>query len=291
VTLSYKITPDIHLYGAYKTAYKSGGFSNSGIYSAFSTTPKDDLAFDPEKARGFEAGLKTELFDRQLRFNITAYRYKYSNLQVDFFNAPTFAYITINAGAAITKGIETEFEFAPLAAPGLSLHGSLNYNKARYRNFVGPCFAGQTIEQGCPQPTGPGGFPLQDLSGKPTAVAPAWTATLGFYYEHDIGRDLTASVGADGRYSSHYLASSLGSELSRVGSYATLDGQVALGARNDRWKVALIGKNLTNRQYFLGNYDGPLTGSGTGTAMGVNADQVGLGALPRTVQLQLTVKY
>jgi iron complex outermembrane receptor protein len=74
-TISWKPQPGIMFYGSYKTNYKSGGFSNGGINSAFSPNPQDDLTFDPEKARGFEVGAKTELFDRQLRFNVSAYTF------------------------------------------------------------------------------------------------------------------------------------------------------------------------------------------------------------------------
>lgn len=290
-TLSFKPTRNINIYGAYKTGYKSGGLSNSGIYSALSTTPAEDFLFDPEKAKGFEVGVKTTLLDRQLRLNLTGYRYKFSNLQVDFFNAPTFAYLTINAGAAVSKGVEAEFEYAPRSVTGLTMRGSLNYNESRYRNFLGPCFAGQSKALGCPQPTGPSGFPLQDLSGKPTSVAPKWTATLGAYYETDISAGTSFGIGADARYSSSYLASAFGNELSRVSGYVTLDASARVGLYDGRWEIALLGKNLTNKQYFLGAHaDGPLTGSGTGTDAGISADQIGFGTLPRTVQLQLTFK-
>jgi hypothetical protein len=55
--------------------------------------------------------------------------------------------------------------------------------------------------------------------------------------------------------------------------------------------VALIGKNLTNKQYINGGVDAPLTGSGTGTANAVHADLMGFGALPRTVQISLTKNF
>lgn len=291
-TLTYEFTPDINVYGAYKTAYKSGGLSNSGIYSALSTAPEDDFLFEPEKAKGFEIGLKSMLFDRQLRLNVTAYKYKFTNLQVDFFNAPTFAYLTVNAGDAVSKGVETEFEYAPYDVPGLTLRGSLNYNKSRYKNFLGPCFAGQTPAEGCPSPTGPGGFPLQDLSGKPTSVAPEWTGTLGGYYEGDLGPDSTFGFGVDMRYSDDYIASAFGNERSRQDSYVTIDASARVRFQGDKFELAVIGKNLTNKQYFLGAHaDGPLTGSGTGTDAGISADQIGFGTVPRTVMLQATFQY
>lgn len=289
-TISYKPTRDVNLYAAYKTAYKSGGFSISGIDSALSLTPAEDFLFDPEKAKGFEVGVKTTLMDNQLRLNFGLFRYKYSNLQVDFFNSPIFAFQTINAGAAVTKGFESDFEFAPRAVEGLILRGSLNYTNARYRNFLGPCYTGQTIAQGCTL-IGNSGAPFQDLSGKPTAVAPEWTGTAGFSYDSSLGNDLTFGFSADARYSGSYVASSFGQPMSRVNDYVVLDASARIRTIDERWELALIGKNLTNKLYITGAFDGPATGSGTGTAAGFPADQLGLGNVPRTVQIQATFRY
>lgn len=286
-TATYKPNRDITLYVAYKTAYKSGGFSNSGILSRASTVR--DFTFEPEKAKGFEGGIKTTLLDRQLRWNLGIYRYNFTNLQVDFYNAAIIAFTTYNAGAARTQGVESDFEFAPRALPGLTLRGSLNYNKARYKNFPGaPCYTGQTIGGGC---TIAAGIPRQDLSGTPTAMAPRWTGTFGANYDIPVGGGMELSLSADGRYSASYLTNVFGNPFSRQRDYVTLDAGVRLHSEDDRWGIALIGKNLTNSFYVTGSTDATLTGGGTGTAAGRPGDQVGLAALPRTVTLQLSVKY
>lgn len=286
-TISWKPDENVTIYGAYKSAYKSGGFSNSGFVSA-STVPTD-VAFNPEKARGFEAGIKTMLFDRQLRLNVGVYTYKYLDLQVDFFNSETFAFITTNAGKAKTKGVEVEFEYAPREVDGLNFRGSINYNKARYANYIAPCYGGQTIAQGCN--TVFQGAPGQDLSGKPTAVAPKWTGSLGASYEAPVSGSLLFGISVDSRYSSSYLASSFAHPLSRQPKYLTIDSSVRVRTDDSRFEVALIGKNLTNRYIVGGVVDAPNTGSGTGTAAGVAADQVGFVSLPRTVQLQFTTRF
>jgi outer membrane receptor protein involved in Fe transport len=296
-TLSWKPSTDIMLYGAYKVAYKSGGFSNSAINSALSPNPSRDLTFNPEKGRGFEAGVKTTLFDRQLRFNVAAYTFGYTNLQIDYFNAQQFAYVTYNAGEARSKGIETDFEFAPRPVPGLTLRGSLNYNLSRYRDFLAPCYSGQSIAEGCSL-TSAGVAPgagvaatFQNLSGAPTAVAPKWTATAGVSYDTPVSDNMKFGASLDGRYSSSYIGSGFGDFRTGQPSYAVLDGSVRLGAENDRWELAVIGKNLTNHYYLIGGGTAPLTGTGTGTAAAVPGDIIGYGAFPRTVRLQLTVKY
>ncbi|SCY82220.1 Outer membrane receptor proteins, mostly Fe transport [Novosphingobium aromaticivorans] len=282
-TLTWKPTSDITVYGAYKTAYKSGGFSNSGFVST-GTVPSD-VAFNPEKARGFEAGIKTTLLDRQLRVNLGVYTYKYVDLQVDFFNSNTFAFITTNAGGVRTRGVELEFEFAPRALDGFNLHGTVNYNRARYTNYIAPCYGGQSVDAGCDTVfQGAGG---QDLSGKPTAVAPAWTGSFGFSYETPVADNLNFGLSADSRYSGSYLASSFAHPLSRQDEYLTIDASVRLRTADDKYELALIGKNLTNRFIVGGVVDAP----NTPAVVGQVADQMGFVSLPRTVQVQATVRF
>lgn len=289
VTLSYKPNADLLLFGAYKTGYKSGGFSNGGINSAFSPDPLGDLTFDPETVEGFEFGVKSTLAANQLRLNLTLFTYDYSDLQVDFFNSPIFAFQTLTADAR-TRGAEVDFEYAPNAIDGLNLRGAINYTDAQYTDFpLAPCFAGQTIAEGC---TLVGGLSArQDLGGTPLSVAPEWTGTLGAAYTAPVGDSFELGLNADARYSDSYLASGFGNSLSEQDSYVTLDAGIRFGAADGNWQIAVIGKNLTNEFYVTGAVDGPSTGSGTGTASGVRADQLGFGNLPRTVQVELTKRF
>ena len=301
-TITWKPQDNITVYAAYKTAYKSGGFSNSGILSP--SAGLADFEFEPEKAKGFEGGIKTTLADRQLRLNLGVYSYKFTNLQLDFFRSDIFAFTTINAGSARTKGVELEFEYAPRALDGFNLRGSLNYNKARYGDAPGaPCYAGQTRANGCNLvfvPATGGTVPFnaaihtvanrQNLKGLPTANAPKWTGSLGASYEADLGSALLG-LSLDARYSDDYLATAFGNPFTRQKSYTTLDGSITLKTPDERWQVSLIGKNLTNRWYATGGTDAPNTGSGTGTTTGVLADQIGFAQSPRTIQAQVTFRY
>lgn len=287
VSLTWKATKNIMLYGAFKTAYKSGGFSNGGINSGFSADPKGDLTFNPEKAEGFEGGFKSMLFNHQLRFNVTLFNYKYKDLQVDFFNSPTFAFQTLTADAR-TKGVELTFEYAPYAVPGLDIHGSLNYDHARYTNFpLAPCYAGETPSEGCNL----AGNTRQDLNGKPLSVAPDWTAGLGFGYQTEIAGDYKLGFGVDSKYSDSYLASAFGEPISKQNSYILLDANIHFGPSDGSWQFSVIGKNLTNQFYVSGVVDGPSTGGGTGTPQGFKADQMGFGSLPRTVMVQVSTHF
>jgi len=288
-TLSYKPVDGINLFVAYKTAYKSGGFSNGGNLGNFSLL--EDFTFEPEKAKGFEGGIKSTLLDNQLRLNLIGYSYKYNNLQVDFFNSPTFAFITNNAGAATTRGVELELQWAPLAIPDLQMRGTLNYNRARYKDFIAPCYAGMTIAMGCSmRAPAPANTPLQDLSGKRTAMAPTWTGSLGMSYDMPVG-SLRLGMTADARYSGSYFASSFAHPNSVQPKYVMVDASLRLHTEDGQWELAVIGKNLSNQFVQTGTIDAPSTGTPAGLATGTLGDQVGLILLPRTVTAQLTWRY
>lgn len=126
----------------------------------------------------------------------------------------------------------------------------------------------------------------QNLNGKSLSVAPEWTGSFGVGYEAAVSNGLKAGINVDGRYSGSYLASAFNNADSKQKSYVTLDAGVRIGAEDDNWQLALIGKNLTNKFYVSGVVDGPSTGGA-----GVHADQLGFGNVPRTVQVQVTKRF
>ena len=92
---------------------------------------------------------------------------------------------------------------------GLSLHGAVNWNHARFTKLNNvPCWGGQTIAQGCDQVRNPatGLFTSQDLKGAPLVRAPNWQANFGFDYETDVGKGMKLVVASSTQYSSKYLA-------------------------------------------------------------------------------------
>ena len=132
------------------------------------------------------------------------------------------------------------------AIDGLTLRGTLNYNKAEYRRFIGPCYSGQEIDEGC-NLVGPNNAPFQDLKDHQLGMAPEMTGALGATYRRPVGGDLFFSVGFDARYSDDYFASSFGNPASQIDSYVSWDAGIRFGREDERWEVALVGKNLIER--------------------------------------------
>jgi iron complex outermembrane recepter protein len=285
-TITWTPSPGINVYAAYKTAFKAGGYSISSNLIAGATA--DTLSFRPETVKGYEAGIKTTLLDRQLRFNVDGYAYKYSDLQLQYFNGAALDFTTVTSDAKV-RGVELETEFAPLAISGLTFEGTLNYNNAFYASFLAPCFGGEKNAEGCTLGTPVN--PLQDLKGVTLPSAPLWTGSLGATYERPIGDHHIVTFSASGRYSSSYSVSALHSPVGDQGGYVNLDAMVGVRTADDRWELALIGKNLTNNWVKTSTNEIPGTGTDTGKPNGVGADAITGVNPPWTVQIQLTFRY
>jgi iron complex outermembrane receptor protein len=287
IALTWHPTEDWTVYAAYKRGFKSGGFSGSALHSINTTV--DDLTFEPETPEGFEGGVKARLLNGRMRLSLDLYHYDYKDFQIDFFDATKIQYVTYNAGSAVTQGAEFQGEWAPEFAPGLVISGSLAYNKSRYENFDGaPCWGGQRPVDGC---TIVGGRPVQDLSGKGTAAAPEWSWSLQGDYETKPFGNMVFGVSANVHGASDYLLGAFANPNAVQDGYAVFDLSMRLNREDERWGIALIGKNLTDEYVLTSAADAPSSGSGTGTPAGIRSDLVGTPQPPRTIALQFTLKY
>lgn len=295
VTLSYQPNRDVNFYVSYKGGAKSGGYNVSTLL----TLPLDkDYTFDDEKVRGFEGGVKSALLDRRLRFDINAYQYKYSGLQLSTYDPVSAIFTILNAASSKTEGVEVVSRYSPLALPGLTLSGSANYNKARYESYIGPCYVGQSAAAGCNISVPGAAVPsLQDYKGKPLMRAPDWSGSVQADYERALGvMDLGYGVSLAGTYSGDFYPQPEEPPQSLQKSYWLIDGQVRLFRQDDRWELALIGRNLTDTLRIQHGLSATFTPPfnlppGTGTAVTNYPDLAGYANRPQSVELRLTLKY
>jgi iron complex outermembrane receptor protein len=112
---SGKAQVDFHLsdrvlaYLSYNRGVKGGGF-NAPLFPLFvSEIPK--VSFKPEELTSYEAGFKSELLDRRLRFNAAAYYYDYKDYQALIYTI-SLNQLVVNADAK-HHGAEAEVEWVP----------------------------------------------------------------------------------------------------------------------------------------------------------------------------------
>jgi iron complex outermembrane recepter protein len=128
VALNFKPNDDMLIFASATRGFKSGGWNARG------TAAGELLPFDPEKVWSYEAGIKSDLFDRRVRANITFFYQDTSALQTPsaFIRANgSIAFITQNFADYENKGIELELTFAP--AEGLNLFLNAGYQDDKYK--------------------------------------------------------------------------------------------------------------------------------------------------------------
>ena len=285
-TLTWHPARDVMIYGAYKTGYLAGGYSNPGILA--STATKDTLRFSAEKVHGFEIGTKASLLDNRLTTTLTGFSYTYKGLPLTSLlvlpnGSPVF--VTQNAASTLTQGVEFEASYRPVR--GTTLRTSASYNDAHFKRFpIAQCYAGQTVATGCIPAVAATATTTavpahQDLSGAPVYRAPKWVLTAGVVQEFDLSPQFKATVNADVRRTSSYYSGLNLNPISFQKGFTTVNAGARITTVDDRWAVSLIGRNLTNRRYATLGVDKP---GGIGEVFTVAGE-------PRAVVLQAEMKF
>ena len=127
-SVTYRFSPEVLAYARVSTAYRAGGFDAGG-----SGRPN---GYDPEKVISYEAGLKTDLFDRRLRVNLSGYITDYKDLQISQFTAGSNGggTRTVNAGKVTFSGFEAEV--TAVVTDFLTLDGSVGYVHPNYKTYL-----------------------------------------------------------------------------------------------------------------------------------------------------------
>jgi iron complex outermembrane recepter protein len=246
VALRYKANEDVSLYAAFKTGFKSGGIDNSALPSNSllgfaSTNPAvvqatgDALKYQSETSKGGEIGIKSQLADRALTLNASAFYYVFKNLQVQTFNSIAVQFFTSNAGELTSKGIDVDMAYRPNSI--LTLSGSFVYSRTKFTDTFIP---------------DPVNFPLVDLQGFAPRVAPKFVANVAADARIPVG-SLELGLGANAKYSgSYFLNDTARTDFGRTfrqPSYWTFDASASIGAADDSWRLSVIGANLGNERY------------------------------------------
>lgn len=296
-TLRWKPTPYITAYVGYKEGFKAGGFNLSQALTPSASVAKG--RFGSEGARGWEAGIRTTLFDRRLQLNLTAYDYEFRNLQVQFYNQAALAQVVANAGELDTKGIEGDFNWLVPSVEGLSVHGAIAYNNAKYGDFIGQCYGGQDEAHGCDQRFAGGVFNGQIFSGRTPPKAPELGAQLGAGYEFPVSGDLRGVLTTDVNYSSKYNFTDTLRPDAWQDAFARVDASFALTNDARGWRFSVIGRNLTDELVVSSANDivgtaGPNQHTGATIASGVPgvvADMNAIVERGREIYVELGLKF
>jgi iron complex outermembrane receptor protein len=166
VSADYRFSPEVLAYVTVGTGFKGGGVTAR----PFDAAQALNGSFDPETVTAYEAGLKTDLFDRRLRLNIAGFINDYNDIQLPLISCASLGSLAPcgarqNAGNGQIKGFELEMQASPIE--GLDIDASLSHLTGKYKN-IDPRVGNAIL--------------LTD-----PIVTPKWKYSFGIQYRADLG--------------------------------------------------------------------------------------------------------
>ena len=264
------------LYYLFSQGFRPGGFSRSARNKANDAQGnpqfKTPLGYAPDELTNHEVGVKTQLFDRRLQLNVSAYWMQWDNVQIALYQPCCLGNTTflVNGPDYDIKGLEAQF-IARLTE-GLTAQGSISYNNNTQSNS--PCLTaniaapagdtdpGRAAVGGCI--TEIKGIPFVNpfgVQGGVSAFSPKVQANFRVRYEWEMA-DFRMFASAGVSYTgqmynqpANYTPGSTPSEIPVPDTtylrylqpaYATAD--VALGVGKDNWTAQVYSTNLFDSQ-------------------------------------------
>ncbi len=240
VGIDYDFSDDVMGY-----ALVAGGF-RSGVYNGRPTATAQISVADPETLLSYEVGLKSQLWNKRLQINSAVFYNDYKDRQF-LVNRPSgsaesaLALVVDNAADSTLWG--AELEFTALPARGLTITGGLSYIDAEYDKF---------------ESINPETGEVEDLSDRPFANTPEWTANLLAQYVYELSGGSRFRFRADMSYTDEIFYSDDEActcfDRLNADSYTIYNAGVSYVTANDKWEISVFGRNLGDKRENRGGF-------------------------------------
>lgn len=243
ISYTHKFTDNVRSYVTYSQseAGKAYDLQNNGDAAIGTLQP---LA--SERVHNVEIGLKSELFDRRVVFNASAFLAKYSNYQIQtattgsLTSAPTIRLLSI--GKVDSRGIEINTQARVTSQFNLGLNIALIDTKIKsFPNAA--CYTGQSAQQGCVNGS------QGDLSGLSLPYSSKLALTSSADYRIPLS-NFDIDLGAVFRFQSRQHYDVLGDPMTYQGGYGTLNLYAGPQSRDGKWRVQVYVNNMLNKTYY-----------------------------------------
>lgn len=256
VGLKYEFSDNAQTYLTWSTGYKGAGYEIE-----FAADFANQEPIDPETAKAWELGFKSQLFDGALTLNTALFYADYEDLQVQANrNIPELGitrFLTTNAGSSTTKGVELELTAQPLT--GLFLSGGATYlnssvdidglNCPLSQQALAPVLSGAAPINTCYR-TAPGATPVQDVRDGDLPNAPEWRGSLTARYEFGLpGTSWDSFVQLTGTSQSRMNFVIEQDPLTTQDGYTTVDASIGLRDQSNRYRLTFFVKNVFDEHY------------------------------------------
>lgn len=278
LSLTYDLSEDLTVYGAYGRGFKSGGFDMRGDATA---TPATMDGYDPEIVDSYELGLRGSLFGNRVRFSTAVFHAQYDGQQVTTQRPNPLGTSVVsfveNVGSSTITG--WEFEGQARLTDRLRASVALGYVDAEFQEFL------SYVPNAAPPPT----FVQVDVADqRQFQNTPSWTGNLTLTYDQPLnGGDTLRFLGSMSFRSDTSMFEIPFPQVDQPG-YELYDAGVIWTPADSPWRVSLHGRNLTDERVRTGAYTFAYDPAAPATV--VYGDSViGFYAPPRT--FTLSVEY
>jgi iron complex outermembrane receptor protein len=222
ITLTWKPSGNVTLYGGYSRGFRSGGFNQTGVGSvavANGIVGVGDI-FQAETADTFEAGVRTQWLNHRLSFTASAYTTLSKNSYFFVFLAANSTQNLGNVPETRIKGFELEATARPL--PGLEFSAAYGYTDSNIRKFPDP-----------------------SVIGNEAPLISRYTLNLGAQYRHDVAPNLGLLARVDYRRVGRTWWDVQNSTVRRPVDLV----DTRLGVEGHNWSLTAFAENLFNEKY------------------------------------------
>lgn len=226
LSLEYRITDNNKLYASATRGFKSGGVNLSF----------DTQTYNPEKIWAYEIGSKNTLADGRAELSAAAFYYDYTDLQLRslLFTSTGIVDRITNAAKASILGFELATVFRPTDSLSLDFNGA--YLDTELKKFISP-------------------VTRTELHGLPLPLTPKTSFTVGAEYRFEMGSKGWLTARAEANYQGAVIFPQFADlERERQSGYALVNANLRYEPLDARYYVALIGRNLTDRDYLTQRY-------------------------------------
>jgi iron complex outermembrane receptor protein len=259
--VDWKPSDDTLVYASFSQGYRGAAFNGQAM-----NAPGELTFASPEKLNSFEAGLKSDFWNRRAEFNMAVFHYDYRNQQfLDSFANPAGGTLFHTRNARQSRVDGAEFELRARISPDFELHGSIGLMDSKYIDLT---------------------LHGADRSGNKLIQAPPFNANLSadWRFAHLGSGDLKLNV--NGNYYAKQYFDAQNTERIAQDSYGVVNARMSYeAAAKSGFSAGVWIKNITNRQYLA---DAIAQGPPSDGGLGFDYSLVGE---PRTYGVDVTYRY
>ena len=212
--LSYRPNDDWLIYGTVSSGYKSGI-----VFSDITFTPEEMGPLDSETLYAYELGFKGTMAGGSLQLNGAIFYYDYDDIQTQVPTELSLAFT--NADGADIQGAELDVNWLP--HEGLSLRIGVSYLDTEFNDPA--------------------------LDGNELPNAPEVQYNVIARYEVFMDNGLGLAFQADMKYTDKMYKEATNNPLAQTDDYTLVNGRISLLGADEKWEVAIWGKNLSDEDY------------------------------------------